>query len=177
MTSWEDAPRVGLGWDRHRLEPGRPCVLGGVRLECPVGPVGHSDGDAVLHALTDALLGAAGLDDLGTLFPDTDPAWRDADSRRFLRAALALLAARGLRPVSVDLVVVTDRPRLAPHRAAIRAALAAELALPLDRVNLKGKTSEGGPPDLLEAQAAVIVTFSGSDIQFPAAATLPELDV
>lgn len=177
MTGWEGQPRIGLGWDRHRLEPGRPCVLGGVRLECTVGPAGHSDGDAVLHALTDALLGAAGLDDLGTLFPDTDPAWRGADSRRFLRDALERLAARGLRPVSADLVVVTEYPRISPHRAAIRAALAAELGLPVDRVNLKGKTTEGGPPDHLEVQAVVIVTTSGSDIQFRAATSPPELDV
>jgi 2-C-methyl-D-erythritol 2,4-cyclodiphosphate synthase len=139
-----DVPRIGLGWDRHALVTGRPCILGGLELPGEVGPAGHSDGDALLHALVDALLGAAGLDDLGSLFPDTDPAWKDAPSTRFLDEAMARLRAAGLRPWSVDLVVVCDRPKLAPHRAAMREALAARLELPVDRVNLKGKTTEGG---------------------------------
>lgn len=139
-----EAPRIGLGWDRHALVAGRPCILGGLELPGELGPAGHSDGDALLHALVDALLGAAGLDDLGSLFPDTDPAWKDAPSTRFLDEAMARLRAAGLRPWSVDLVVVCDRPKLAPHRAAMREALAARLELPVDRVNLKGKTTEGG---------------------------------
>jgi len=154
------APRIGLGWDRHALAAGRPCVLGGLTLDCPLGPVGHSDGDVLLHALTDALLGAAGLDDLGTLFPDTDPNWKDAPSTRFLAEAMALLAQRQLRPLSVDCVVICEQPRLAPHRAALREHLATLLKLPLDRVNLKGKTTEGGQPDALaamEVQAVVLV--------------------
>lgn len=151
-------PRIGLGWDRHRLQAGRPCVLGGLALDCPVGPVGHSDGDAVLHALADALLGAAGLADLGTLFPDTDPRYAGADSSALLRAALAQVAAAGWRAASADLVVVCDRPRIAPHRAALRARLAALLELPADRVNLKGKTTEGaGGPERIEVSAVVLL--------------------
>ncbi|MFQ5749478.1 MAG: 2-C-methyl-D-erythritol 2,4-cyclodiphosphate synthase [Planctomycetota bacterium] len=150
-------PRIGLGWDRHPMQAGRPCKLGGIEIDSPVGPVGHSDGDAVLHALTDALLGAAGLDDLGTLFPDDDPRYQGADSDLFLKAALALLEQRGLRPVSADIVVVCDRPRLSPYREALRAHLASQIGLPTDRVNLKGKTREGEGGELLEATAVVLV--------------------
>jgi len=150
-------PRTGLGWDRHRMQAGRPCKLGGIEIESPVGPLGHSDGDAVLHALTDALLGAAGLEDLGTLFPDDDPRFQGADSATFLEAALRLLERRGLRPVSADIVVVCDRPRLSPYREAIRTRLAGLLGLPADRVNLKGKTREGEGGELLEATAVVLV--------------------
>ena len=152
-----DAPRVGLGWDRHRLEADRKCMLGGLEFEADRGPAGHSDGDALLHALCDALLGAAGLDDLGTMFPDSDPLWRDAPSRVFVEAAVEALATRGLRVLSADLVVVCDAPRLSPRRPELRAALAAMLALPGDRVNVKGKTTEGRDPDWLEAQAVVLV--------------------
>ncbi len=152
-----DPPRIGLGWDRHRLEPGRPCVLGGLEIDSPLGPAAHSDGDALLHALTDALLGAAGEPDLGSLFPDSDPAWKDAPSTRFLEEALRRLRARGLEPWSADLVVVCDRPRLAPHRDRLRRALAALLGLPVDRVNLKGKSTEGGPGgDRIEVTAVVL---------------------
>jgi len=155
--AWE-APRIGLGWDRHPLQAGRPCVLGGLQLECPVGPVGHSDGDAVLHALADALLGAAGAEDLGTLYPDRDPRWRNTPSAAFLRGAMERVAAAGLVVVSADVVVVCDRPRLAPHRPALRASLARLLDLPVDRVNLKGKTREGqGGGEAVEATAVVLL--------------------
>ncbi len=137
-------PRVGLGWDRHALAAGESCALAGVNIDSPVGPTGHSDADVILHALTDALLGAGGLDDLGTLFPDTDPQWKGASSDQFVAAAVALLADSGLRVISADMVVICDQPRLAPHRAAMRANLAQLLNLPIDRVNLKGKTTEGG---------------------------------
>lgn len=152
--------RIGIGWDRHRMEPGRRCVLGGVELACARGPLGHSDGDALLHALADAILGAAGLDDLGSLFDDRDPRWQGAESARFVAEAVRLAAERGLRCVSADAVVVADEPRLAPHRAAIRARLAALLGLPVDRVNLKGKTTELGQADRIEAQ--VVVLLAGS---------------
>ena len=135
--------RVGLGFDVHRLVEGRPCILGGITLPHPTGPSGHSDGDAVLHALTDALLGAAGLDDLGTLFPDTDPAWKDADSAALLAAAVERVRAAGWRPVNCDVVIATEGPRIAPHRAAMRARLAELLGLEPDAVNVKGKTFEG----------------------------------
>jgi len=149
-----------MGWDRHRMEPGRRCVLGGVEIASARGPVGHSDGDALLHALTDAVLGGAGLDDLGTQFPDTDPKWQGADSARFLAEAVSLAAARGLRPISADAVLVADAPRLAPHRAAIRARLAELLGLPVDRVNLKGKTTELEQDDRIEAYAVVLLAGS-----------------
>jgi 2-C-methyl-D-erythritol 2,4-cyclodiphosphate synthase len=126
------------------MTAGAPCVLAGIEIDCPLGPVGHSDADAVLHALTDALLGGAGMDDLGTLFPDSDPQWQDADSERFLTAALEKLAAANIRVICVDMVVICDLPLIAPHRPAMRARLAQLLQLPVDRVNLKGKTTEGG---------------------------------
>lgn len=135
--------RIGLGFDIHRLEEGRDCWLGGVKLPHPTGPAGHSDGDAVLHALTDAVTGAAGLDDIGTLFPDDDPRWKDADSRDLLRGALELVAESGWRPGNVDVVIATEGPKIKPHRAAMRASLAELLGLDVDAVNVKGKTLEG----------------------------------
>lgn len=138
--------RVGHGWDSHRLGPGRPFVLGGVTLPSEVGPLGHSDGDALLHALTDAVLGAAGLGDIGTHFPDTDPRWKGKESAHFLEAAVAWAAERGLRPVNADATVILERPKLGPHRAAIVAKVAELLDLPADRVNLKAKTAEGLGP-------------------------------
>jgi len=134
---------VGLGFDVHRLEPGRRCVLGGVELDHPDGPVGHSDGDAVLHAIADALLGAAGLDDLGTLYSDRDPRWKDADSATLLAEVAARVREAGWRPVNVDVVVATEGPRIAPHRAAMRARIGALLGLDPAEVNVKGKSLEG----------------------------------
>ena len=135
--------RVGLGFDVHRMVAGRPCVLGGVAIEHGSGPLGHSDGDAILHAIADALLGAAGLDDLGTMFSDRDERWKDADSAALLAESLARVRAAGFAPVNVDVVVVADLPRIAPHRPAIRARLAALLALDESAVNVKGKSTEG----------------------------------
>lgn len=135
--------RVGLGFDIHRLEEGRPCVLGGVELPHSTGPAGHSDGDAVLHAITDAVTGAAGLDDIGTLFPDDDPRWKGADSGMLLRAAVELAADAGWCPGNVDVVIATEGPKIKPHRAAIRASLADLLGIDVDDVNVKGKTLEG----------------------------------
>ena len=138
-----DLPRIGLGIDVHRLEPGRPCLLAGVLFpDAPVGPLGHSDGDAVLHAACDAVLGAAGLDDLGTLFSDRDPANKGRASAEFCTAAMARVRAKALRVLSMDVVVETELPKLAPRRAAMRERLAALFELPIDRVNLKGKTGE-----------------------------------
>lgn len=135
--------RVGLGFDIHRLVAGRPCVLGGITIEHPSGPLGHSDGDAVLHALADALLGAAGLDDLGTLFPDSDPQWKGADSRRLLTEVCARVRARGATVVNCDIVIATEGPRIARHRAAMRASIAGLLGVAVDAVNVKGKSVEG----------------------------------
>ena len=135
--------RIGLGFDLHRLEAGRPCMLGGIELPHPTGPLGHSDGDAVLHALADAVLGAAGLDDLGTLFSDKDPRWKGADSAALLGECVARVHAAGWRVENVDIVIATEGPRIAPHRAAMRARIAALLGVTADAVNVKGKSLEG----------------------------------
>jgi 2-C-methyl-D-erythritol 2,4-cyclodiphosphate synthase len=134
--------RVGIGHDTHRLAEGRPLLLGGVAIEHPRGLVGHSDADVVLHALTDALLGAAGLGDIGDAYPDTDPAWKDADSRLFLRETLARLNQDGWRVVNVDVIVFAQEPRLGPVKAAIRRQLAELLGIDAGCVNVKAKTGE-----------------------------------
>ncbi|MBN2491040.1 MAG: 2-C-methyl-D-erythritol 2,4-cyclodiphosphate synthase [Planctomycetes bacterium] len=153
--------RVGLGWDLHRLEAGRPLVLGGVAIPHDRGAVGHSDGDALLHAIVDALLGAAGLGDIGELFDDRDPAHRGRPSGEFVAAVRARLAASGLRVAGVDTVIVLERPRLGPHKAAIRARLAELLGLEPDRVGVKAKTHEGvdalGTGDAVAAHAVVLL--------------------
>jgi 2-C-methyl-D-erythritol 2,4-cyclodiphosphate synthase len=135
--------RVGTGFDLHRLVAGRRCVLGGVEIDHERGPLGHSDGDAVLHALCDALLGAAGLDDLGTLYSDRDPRWKGADSAALLADVVARLSAEGWRVVNADVVVATEGPRIAPHRAAMRARMAQLLGVAPEAVNVKGKSLEG----------------------------------
>jgi 2-C-methyl-D-erythritol 2,4-cyclodiphosphate synthase len=135
--------RIGLGFDVHRLVPGRPCTLGGVRIDHPSGPLGHSDGDAVLHAVADALLGAAGLDDVGTLFPDSDERWRGADSAELLAAACERVERLGFRVESLDVVIATEGPRIAPHRTAMRKRLSELLRAPFEAVNVKGKSLEG----------------------------------
>jgi 2-C-methyl-D-erythritol 2,4-cyclodiphosphate synthase len=137
------SPRVGIGFDVHRLVEGRPCTLGGIVLPHPTGPLGHSDGDAVLHAVADALLGAAGLDDLGTLFPDTDARWKDAASAELVTEVVARVRRGGWVPVNVDVVIATEGPKIAPHRAAMRAAIAKLLGVPARDVNVKGKSLEG----------------------------------
>jgi 2-C-methyl-D-erythritol 2,4-cyclodiphosphate synthase len=134
--------RVGIGHDTHRLAEGRPLLLGGVRVEHPRGLVGHSDADVVLHALTDALLGAAGLGDIGDAYPDTDPQWKNADSRLFLRETLGRLNRAGWRVVNVDVIIFAQEPKLGPVKATIRGNLADLLGLPLDAVNVKAKTGE-----------------------------------
>lgn len=147
--------RVGLGHDLHRLEHGRPLVLGGVPIEHDRGPVGHSDADVVLHALTDALLGAAGLGDIGEWFPNTDPQWSAADSARFVEAAVEAVAARGWSVVNVDCTISAQRPKLSPYKGAIAARVAELLGIAPDTVNVKAKTGEGvGPIGREEAIAA-----------------------
>jgi 2-C-methyl-D-erythritol 4-phosphate cytidylyltransferase/2-C-methyl-D-erythritol 2,4-cyclodiphosphate synthase len=135
--------RVGFGYDSHRLALGRPLILGGVRIPFDRGLVGHSDADAVAHAVIDALLGAAALGDIGQMFPDTDPRWKDADSMSLLGDAVARLHAAGLRCVNVDVTVIADRPRLGPFRDQIRASLAGVLRTDVAAVSTKAKTSEG----------------------------------
>ena len=134
--------RVGHGFDVHQLVAGRRLVIGGVEIPHDKGLGGHSDADVLLHAVTDALLGAAGLGDIGRHFPDTDPAHRDADSRRLLREAMAKVRAAGYVVVNVDSTIIAQAPRMAPHIPAMVANLAADLGVPPDRVNVKAKTTE-----------------------------------
>lgn len=135
--------RAGIGVDTHAFADGRPLVLGGVEIAHERGLRGHSDADVLTHAVIDALLGAAGLGDIGQHFPDTDPRYAGADSMELLGAVLALLARDGLRVVHVDATIVMERPKLAPHREAIRARLAAGLGIRRERVNVKATTGEG----------------------------------
>ena len=153
--------RSGIGYDLHRLAAGRKLVLGGIEVPFEKGPVGHSDGDALTHAICDALLGAAGLGDIGTHFPDTDPKWKDAQSLRFLEHVRGLLAERRLRIMHLDAIVITERPKLGPHFSAMREALARALGIETSRINLKAKTNEGvgavGRGEAIAAQAIATV--------------------
>ncbi len=137
-----NAMRIGHGYDVHALVPGRRLILGGVDIPHSHGLLGHSDADALLHAITDAVLGAAGLGDIGALFPDTDPAFKDADSSELLRRALARVAEAGWRVINVDSTVVAQRPKIAPHVAAMRRNIAQRLDVDDSAVNVKGKTTE-----------------------------------
>jgi 2-C-methyl-D-erythritol 2,4-cyclodiphosphate synthase len=134
---------VGIGYDSHRLLAGRRMVIGGVEIPGELGLDGHSDADVLAHAVTDALLGAAGLGDIGEHFPDTDERWRDADSMQLLAEVVESVRGAGLEVVNVDCTVVMERPKLAPHRRAIRELLAGVLGLDLRRVNVKASTGEG----------------------------------
>jgi 2-C-methyl-D-erythritol 2,4-cyclodiphosphate synthase len=153
--------RVGQGWDIHRIAPGRPMILGGVVIPSDFGLEGHSDADILSHAITDALLGAAGLGDIGMHFPDTDPRWKDGDSLMFLRHARDLVSAKGYRIANVDSTVILERPKLKDHRTTIRGKLAETLGLHVDQVSVKFKTAEGlGPVGeglSAEAQAVVLI--------------------
>lgn len=153
--------RVGIGHDTHRLADGRPLLLGGVRVEHARGLVGHSDADVVLHALTDALLGAAGLGDIGDAYPDTDPAYKDCDSSRFVRDTLDRLNQGGWRVVNVDVIIFAQQPKLGPVKAAIRDNLARLLGLDAGAVNVKAKTGEGvgaiGRAEAIGCQVAVLI--------------------
>jgi len=135
--------RIGLGYDIHPLVEGRRCVLGGVVIDSPVGPDGHSDADVVLHAVADAVLGAAGLPDIGQLFPNTDPSLRNLDSARIVERAVKEAAAKGWAVGNLDLVVLAERPKLAPHVSAIRARLGSLLGVSADQIGVKATTQEG----------------------------------
>lgn len=154
--------RIGEGWDCHQLVAGRPLWLGGVQIPHDKGLLGHSDADVLLHAITDALLGAAGMCDIGTLFPDTDPAFKDADSRELLREALRRVqAAGGWQIVNVDCTVVAQKPKLAPYKQAMAASIAACLSIDASQVNVKAKTAEKlgpvGEERSMEARAAILL--------------------
>lgn len=153
--------RVGFGFDVHAFGPGDHVMLGGVRIPHDRGVVAHSDGDVLLHALCDAILGAMGLGDIGQHFPDTDPRWRGADSRTFLRHCATLLQERGFRVVNADVTVLAEAPRLGDHRAGMRERIAADLLINADLVNIKATTCEGlgaiGRGEGLACQAVVML--------------------
>jgi 2-C-methyl-D-erythritol 2,4-cyclodiphosphate synthase len=157
--------RTGIGYDSHRFGPGGPLVLGGVAIPSEVRLVGHSDGDAIAHAVTDAVLGAAGAGDIGEMFADTDPANRGRDSIEMLRAAVARVHARGWRVEHVDVTVVAERPKIMPHRDAMRRALAGALGVDSEQVSVKGKTNEGmgwiGRAEGLACMAVATLTSAG----------------
>lgn len=134
--------RIGEGWDVHQLVAGRKLILGGVEVPHTTGLLGHSDADVLLHAITDALLGAAGLGDIGRLFPDTDAAYAGADSRVLLREAVRQVQAGGWRIGNIDATVICERPKITPHAAQMVANIAADCGIPPHAVNVKGKTSE-----------------------------------
>lgn len=153
--------RIGQGWDSHVLAEGRPLILGGVQIDWHKGLLGHSDADALLHAITDAILGGAGLGDIGQHFPDTDPRFAGADSMRLLVEAAARARARGWQIGNIDATIVAQAPRLAPHIPAMCSAIARGLGLALDQVNVKAKTAEKlgpvGEGKSMEAQAVALL--------------------
>lgn len=153
--------RTGLGWDSHRIAPGRALILGGVTIPSEFGLEGHSDADILSHAITDALLGAAALGDIGMHFPDTDPQWKGASSDRFLAQAAALVRERGFEIVNVDSTVILEKPKLKDYRMLIRESLARTMALDLDRVSVKFKTAERVGPvgEGRSAEAQAVVTI------------------
>lgn len=153
--------RTGLGWDVHRIVAGRPLILGGVTVPCEFGLEGHSDADVLAHAITDAILGAAALGDIGMHFPDSDPRWKGCDSLVFLRHAKELAEAKGYRIVNVDSTVILERPKLKDFRMTLRERLAGALALDVDRVSVKFKTAEKVGPvgEGRSAEAQAIVTL------------------
>lgn len=156
------AVRTGIGYDSHRFAAGRPLILGGVEIEgAEHGLTGHSDADVLTHAIMDALLGAAAFGDIGMHFPDSDPRWRGADSRAFLRHVRLLLQDRGYRVVNVDATVIAERPRLGRHREAMRTNIGSDLTLDPERVNVKATTTEGlgfvGRGEGLACQAIVLI--------------------
>jgi 2-C-methyl-D-erythritol 2,4-cyclodiphosphate synthase len=153
--------RTGLGWDSHRIAPGRPLVLAGVAIEADFGLEGHSDADVLAHAITDALLGAAALGDIGMHFPDTDPQWKGADSLQFLHHSVQLVHLAGLEISNVDATVILERPKLKTYRTAIRESLATALGIPVDRVSVKFKTAESVGPvgQGLSAEAQAVATL------------------
>ena len=153
--------RTGLGWDVHRLAPDRALILGGVRIASDLGLEGHSDADVLAHAITDAILGAAALGDIGMHFPDSDPQWKGCDSLVFLRHAVDLAAGRGYRIVNVDSTVIIERPKLKDYRQAIRENLASALGVDPDRLSVKFKTAEKVGPvgERRSAEAQAVVTL------------------
>jgi 2-C-methyl-D-erythritol 4-phosphate cytidylyltransferase/2-C-methyl-D-erythritol 2,4-cyclodiphosphate synthase len=159
-------PRVGTGYDLHRLVAGRPLVLAGVTLPSEVGPLGHSDGDVLCHSLVDAIFGAAGAGDIGQHFPNTDPRWKDAAGLDLLARGVGIVGDLGWRVTSADVTVVLERPKLAPHLAEIRRRLAEVLSVSVDQVSVKGKTNEGvdavGRGEAIAAHAVAVLGPGGT---------------
>ncbi|HKP85562.1 MAG TPA: 2-C-methyl-D-erythritol 2,4-cyclodiphosphate synthase [Blastocatellia bacterium] len=157
----DESIRIGIGYDTHRLVEGRKLVLAGVEVPFEKGLLGHSDSDVLAHAITDALLGAAALGDIGSHFPDTDGRWEGASSLDLLARAVEMIAARGYRVGNVDAIVMAERPRLSPHIQAMRERLAATLGVDLDRVSIKAKTGEGlgaiGRGEAMAAHAVALI--------------------
>jgi 2-C-methyl-D-erythritol 2,4-cyclodiphosphate synthase len=158
--------RIGEGWDVHALVPGRKLILGGVEIAHTTGLMGHSDADVLLHAITDAVLGAAGLGDIGRHFPDTDAQFKGADSRVLLQEAMRRVREKGWELVNVDSTIVAQAPKLAPHMSAINAGVAQALGVGLDQVNVKAKTAEKlGPVGMgqsMEARAVVLLVIKSA---------------
>ena len=158
--------RVGTGYDLHVFAEGRPLLLGGVKIPYDRGLKGHSDADAVCHAVTDAILGAANLGDIGRLFPDTDPRWKDADSLKLLADAAGRVRDAGWQVVNVDVVVIAERPKIGPHAPAMQRTLAATLGVDPQAIAIKGKTNEGvdatGRGEALAVHAVALIARTGS---------------
>jgi 2-C-methyl-D-erythritol 2,4-cyclodiphosphate synthase len=154
--------RCGIGYDLHRMAEGRPLIIGGITVPFDKGPVGHSDGDVLAHALCDALFGAAGLGDIGTHFPDTDPKWKGADSLKFLERARILLDEKNFKIEYVDAVVILEKPKLGPHFPKMREALAKSLGVTPETIHLKAKTNEGvdavGRGEAIACQVVATIT-------------------
>lgn len=133
---------VGFGYDVHKLAEGESLILGGIKIDSPIGTVAHSDGDVLIHAVIDAILGAAGLGDIGEHFPDTDDKWKGADSTKLLKAVMGMIREEGLHLINVDAIIVMEKPKLSPHKEKIKLKLAELLHLPPKKVNIKATTSE-----------------------------------
>ena len=160
MGKEQNGIRCGIGYDSHRLVAGRKLFLGGVEIPSPRGLQGHSDGDVLSHAIADALLGAAGLGDLGQYFADTDPRWKDSNSLMFLEIITGLLQEKHFRIINIDTVVVLDQPKLAPYMKKISESIARVLGTEPLLVNVKAKTSEGSSPAMAIAHAVVLLAGS-----------------
>ena len=160
-VDYSKLPRTGNGFDVHRLVEGRRCIICGVDIPSPVGLLGHSDADVALHALSDALLGALALGDIGKHFPDTDPQWEGADSRRLLRAVMDMVREAGYIVAGADITIMAQKPKMLPHIPAMRANVAADLDIPLDRASVKATTTEGlgltGRSEVIAALATVLL--------------------
>ncbi len=158
--------RIGQGFDVHALVAGRKLIIGGVTIQYEKGLAGHSDADVLLHAICDALLGAAALGDIGTHFPDTDARYQNIDSRKLLREVAALLERHGWRVINVDSTIIAQAPKMAPHAAAMRENIAADLGIPVGDINVKAKTTENlgfaGRGEGIAAEAVALITWADS---------------